>query len=280
MARRPRIDPPNGYHHVMNRGANRQTVFFSDMDRVEFGRLLGEINERFGVVCLAYCLMDNHYHLVLRCPDCHLSEAMQHLGSVYTRHTNERQRRDGPLFRGRFRSIPITTDAYLLCAVRYVHRNALDLPGVTDPGEYRWSSHRAYLGSRRPPSWLDTQEVIDRFVDVARFDDFVRGSTAIAEPSTVTEDDVRSIIRLAVEVHDRSEDGAADQWLNRSLLHLLDASGAIGQFRDRLDELAARGSPAQRSATFRARRRTDEHPELIEMVAFAASLLTPDRRAA
>jgi REP element-mobilizing transposase RayT len=280
MPRQPRIDPPNGYHHVMNRGTNHDAVFFTDEDRVEFCRLLSEIHDRYGVVCLAYCLMDNHYHLILKCPNGHLSDAMQHLGGVYTQHTNERGRRDGPLFRGRFRSIPITTDAYLLCAVRYVHRNPLDLPGVSDPSEYRWSSHRAYLGHRRPASWLQTDEVLDHFLDVAHFNDFTSDWTALPPSATPTAADVRSIIRMAIEVHDGSDEPASAQWLDTAVLHLLDASGELDPFRAGIDGLPPTGSQASRSATFRARRRAREHPELIEMAEFAASLLASTRRVA
>ena len=80
-------------------------MFFADEDRIEFGRVLGEIHERFGVETLAYCLVPNHYHLLLRCPDGGLSAAMQHLGSTFTRRMNDRAGRDGPLFRGRFHAI-------------------------------------------------------------------------------------------------------------------------------------------------------------------------------
>ena len=135
----------------MNRGAARQATFFGDEDRVEFGRLLGVGHERFDVSVHAYCLLDNHYHLVVNCPSGRLSEFMQYLGSVLTRHVNDRVDRDGPLYRGRFRSIPVTTDRQLLASVRYVHRNAVDVHGVDRVDAYRWSSHRTYLGCRPTP---------------------------------------------------------------------------------------------------------------------------------
>jgi REP element-mobilizing transposase RayT len=114
MGRQPRTDVEGGIHHVMNRGVDHQQIFFADADRVEFGRLLGEIHTKWGVETLAYCLMDNHYHLILHTPDGGLSEAMQYLGVVYTRHTNDRVGRDGPICRGRFASMLVTTDSYLL----------------------------------------------------------------------------------------------------------------------------------------------------------------------
>jgi REP element-mobilizing transposase RayT len=170
----PRIDVENGWYHVMNRGVNRQPVFFGDEDRILFGRLLQRAHDRFGVEVHAYCLMTNHHHLLLHCPSAHLSDAMQLIGSVYTRETNERVGRDGPLFRGRFRSIPVATDGYLLAAVRYIHRNALDVADVAHPADHRWSSHRTYLGLRPSPEFLRLDRVLGYFGhDRAAFDRFV-----------------------------------------------------------------------------------------------------------
>lgn len=173
MPRPLRIDIEDGWHHVMNRGIDHGVVFLADTDRIEFGQRLGDMFEIFGVRIHAYCLMGTHFHLLCHCPHAGLSEAMQRLGSLYTRHVNDRLGRDGALFRGRFHSRLITDDAHLMATVRYIHRNALDLPGVQRARDYRWSSHRAYLGLRRPPSWLCvdhvlagwTPEQIDQFVD-------------------------------------------------------------------------------------------------------------------
>ena len=173
MPRPLRIDIDDGWQHVMNRGIDHADVFFVDSDRIEFGQRLADVFDRFGIRTHAYCLMDNHFHLLWHCPDGRLSDAMQRLSSLYTRHVNDRLGRDGALFRGRFHSRLITDDAHLVAAVRYIHRNALDLDGVTSARDYRWSSHRAYLGLRTPPPWLCTDHVfdgwtpheIDRFID-------------------------------------------------------------------------------------------------------------------
>lgn len=173
MPRPLRIDIEDGWHHVMNRGIDHGIVFFEDTDRIEFGQRLADVFDLFGVRIHAYCLMETHFHLLCHCPDAGLSAAMQRLGSLYTRHVNDRLGRDGPLFRGRFHSRLIADDAHLVATVRYIHRNALDLPGVSRTRDYRWSSHRAYLGLRRGLRWLCTDHVfdgwttdeIDRFVD-------------------------------------------------------------------------------------------------------------------
>ncbi|MFK8023282.1 MAG: transposase [Ilumatobacter sp.] len=255
MPRQRRIDPVGGYHHVMNRGANRQTVFLNDADRVEFGRLLGDIHERFAVTTLAYCLMGNHYHLLLHCPNGGLSRAMQHLGGIYTEHINERHRRDGALFRGRFTSIPVDSDSYLLCAARYIHRNPLDLPGVADLGEYRWSSHRTYLGHRHRPLWLDTETVLRHFGERAAFDSFVRGTDALPPAAEAGQADISRLVELAIAVH--VDDDRPAQWAGRTIAHLLDAEGiAPGS------GLPGHGTSARRSALARARRRVRDNPEI------------------
>jgi REP element-mobilizing transposase RayT len=153
----------------MNRGVNHGRIFFGDADRVEFGWRLADIHQRFEVETLAYCLMTNHFHLVVRTPTDALSDAMHHLGSVFTRHTNDRVGRDGPLFRGRFVSLPVTTDAYLQWLVRYVHRNPLDIVGVTNLEQYRWSSLRTYLGYRDPPPFLNLEPVLGWWSDLGAF---------------------------------------------------------------------------------------------------------------
>jgi REP element-mobilizing transposase RayT len=157
----------------MNRGVNRQPVFFDDLDRIEFGRRLLDIHQVCDVETLAYCLMDNHYHLLLRSGEARLSEAMQRLGSVYTTSTNRRVGRDGPLFRGRFHSIEVTSDGHLLAAIRYIHRNALDLPEVRSIDQYRWSSMRAHLGLTPAPAFLAVDAVRGFFgADLARLTNF------------------------------------------------------------------------------------------------------------
>jgi REP element-mobilizing transposase RayT len=179
----------------MNRGVDRADVFFDDNGRVQFGQRLADIHERFGVETHAYCLMDNHYHLLQHCPNGGLSEAMQHLGSIYTRHVNDRLGRDGPLFRGRFHSRLVTSDAQLLATVRYIHRNVLDLPGVESVDTYRWSSHRTYLGHRTRPPWMRVETVLSMFNDDREsFHRFVCDDDAARVASGVAAEDIERLL--------------------------------------------------------------------------------------
>ncbi len=173
MPRSPRSSQQSGWFHVTNRGADRQPVFRSVADRVDFGNLLAAGHDAFGVTVLAYCLMDNHYHLVVSCPDGGLSDFMQLLGGRFTRHSNERAGGDGPIFRGRYFSRVVRSERYLANAVRYVHRNPLAIVPPVALDTYRWSSHRTYLGLRGCPDWLGCSPVRDWFGSVTSFREFV-----------------------------------------------------------------------------------------------------------
>ena len=131
MTRPLRIEYEGAWYHVMNRGANRQTVFATERDRLAFLALLGEVSEMFAVEVHVFCLMGNHYHLLLHTPRGNLGGAMRHLNGVYTQRHNRAAGRDGPLFRGRYKAILLDADAWLLQVSRYVHRNPLEARLVT-----------------------------------------------------------------------------------------------------------------------------------------------------
>lgn len=164
MARPLRAEFSGAWYHIMNRGADRQLIFLNDIDRYHFLELLGEIQDRYHVEIHSYCLMSNHYHLLVRTPLPNLSVAMKHLNSVYTQKFNKSCGRDGPLFRGRFKSIIVDAENYLLHLTRYIHSNPNAAHITKTPGEYRWSSYRYYAhqGYSRP-SWLFCDIVLSRF---------------------------------------------------------------------------------------------------------------------
>ena len=266
MGRAPRIDIEGGWYHVMNRGIARQATFFEDADRIEFGRLLGVGHERFGVEVHAYCLMSNHYHLLLHCPDAGLSDYMHHLGSVLTRHVNDRCGRDGPLYRGRFHSIPVTTDGQLLVTARYIHRNPLDIEGVLTARQYRWSSHRTYLGCRRRPEWMQTAVVLDAFDgDRAAFDHFVAD---VDQPTRIVldADTLLAVADLVLEQLDDSGVCARQGVARTVLLLVLDRLDERRCRHDLLERLAFPSDDALRVAVWRARRRASSTPWLQAVV--------------
>lgn len=267
MARRQRRRSNSGIHHVMNRGVNRRDVFFGDGDRIEFGRRLADLHERFDVATLAYCLMPNHYHLLVWAPDDRLSAAMQHLGTTYTARVNARHGRDGPLFRGRFHSIPVETDLYLGWAARYIHLNPLALGGVSDPAAFRWSSYRTYLGLRAAPSFLRVDVVSELFHgDRDRLRIYTESDQRfeICAPA-----DLDQLIALEIGLdalgHD---DGSGSGWLTRSIALLVmdrlrghPLSEAIEQ------RLGFPNRAAQEKALRRARARLDRDPATRRVLA-------------
>jgi REP element-mobilizing transposase RayT len=134
-----------------------------DKGRQSFLDLLAEIARLWKVEIYAYCLMDNHYHLLLSTPTGGLSRAMRHLDGIYTQKFNRVHHCDGPLFRGRYKAILIDAEEYFLSVVRYIHQNPLGAGVVSDIDQYRWSSHWGYLNKRQRPEWLDTRSVMSRF---------------------------------------------------------------------------------------------------------------------
>ena len=156
MPRPQRIEYEGAFYHVMNRGRGRQLIFHGDEYYYAFLDVLAEVDQRFNCLVHAYCLMGNHYHLLIETPNANLSRIMRHVNGVYTQRYNNLKRTDGPLFRGRFKSILVDGDAYLLQLSRYIHRNPIDLktPLVKDLSEYQWSSYPAYINKKKGPDWL------------------------------------------------------------------------------------------------------------------------------
>ncbi len=156
MPRPQRIEYEGAFYHVMNRGRARQMIFHDESDYQVFLDTLEEAYRRFHGVVHAYCLMGNHYHLLLETPRANLSRIMRHINGVYTQRYNRLKRTDGPLFRGRYKAVLVDKDAYLLQLSRYIHRNPIDMkqPLVTNLHDYRWSSYPAYIGKTPAPTWL------------------------------------------------------------------------------------------------------------------------------
>ena len=143
----------------MNRGRGRRAIFHGDAYFKAFLDTLAEAHERFRLEIHAYCLMGNHYHLLLKTPEGNLQRAMRHVGGLYTQRYNRLKKTDGPLFRGRYKAILVDHDAYLLHLSKYIHRNPVDAHIVERPEDYQWSSCATYIGKHKPEKWLYQQEV-------------------------------------------------------------------------------------------------------------------------
>jgi len=153
----------------MNRGRGRQKIFHDVQYFEAFLKTLEEAHSRFGVQILSYCLMGNHYHLLLKTPEANLGRAMRHINGVYTQRYNRLKKTDGPLFRGRYKAILVEEDSYQLGVSRYIHLNPLTAKIVSRLEDYRWSSYPAYAGYCKPERWLFRDEIYAQLGVKSRF---------------------------------------------------------------------------------------------------------------
>jgi REP element-mobilizing transposase RayT len=158
-----RVEYPGAVYHVTSRGNAGQAIFLADEDREAFLSTFGLVVSRHGWLCHAYCLMDNHYHLLLETPDATLSQGMRQLNGLYTQRFNRRHGQMGHVLQGRFKSILVDRDAYLLELARYVVLNPVRAGAVKHPEDWEWSSYRATAGETPPPSFLTTDWVLAQF---------------------------------------------------------------------------------------------------------------------
>lgn len=168
MSRPIRIEFPDALYHVTARGDTREDIFEDDQDRLMFLSTLGQVVEQFNWICHAYCLMGNHYHLLIQTPDGNLSKGMRQLNGVYTQASNRRYRRVGHLFQGRFKAILVDSDAYLLGLTRYVVLNPVRADMVKDPADWPWSSYRASVGLESAAPWLAVDGLLAQFAKQRR----------------------------------------------------------------------------------------------------------------
>ncbi len=150
MARRYRIVFCGAVYHVMARGNRKQPIFVDDVDRRRFLKIVAIALEKFGAECFAYCLMDNHFHLVIHTPRANIADVMQHIDGLFTQYENWRHGTTGHLLEGRYTGLVIDDTLYLLNAIGYVLRNPLAANLVSDPGDWPWSSYNATMGKAAP----------------------------------------------------------------------------------------------------------------------------------
>jgi len=158
-----RIEYEGALYHLLSRGNGRSDIFIDEKDRNRFLEAVGEMSQRFAIDIFAYVLMDNHYHLLVRTQRANLQKAMQWFGTTYTQRFNRRHFRSGHLFQGRYKSIIIQNDAYLLQLSYYIHRNPLRAGIVNRLAGYRWSSYKVYAYGHKTPKWLSTDLILSQF---------------------------------------------------------------------------------------------------------------------
>jgi REP element-mobilizing transposase RayT len=185
VAREPRDFIPGAIYHVFSRGSNRQAIFAFDSDRVDFLGCLERVVRAYELRCYGYCLMPNHYHLVIQTLDGRLSEAMKALNGRYALRFNRRYARDAHLFKNRFGAVLQETEPQFLWLLRYTAMNPVESGLCAEPGEWPWSSYRASAGLDTAPGLLDVEGLLSYFghtpaVAASRYREFVAGFRELA----------------------------------------------------------------------------------------------------
>ncbi|WP_321370435.1 transposase [uncultured Desulfuromusa sp.] len=163
MARALRIQYPGAYYHVTSRGNERKDIYKSRRDREKFLSYLESATDRYGALIHGYCLMSNHYHLLLETPEGNLSQIMRHINGAYTTYYNVKRKRSGHLFQGRYHAVLIEADAHITELSRYLHLNPVRAGMVDKPDEHPWSSYQAYIGKTATPQWLRRDFILGYF---------------------------------------------------------------------------------------------------------------------
>lgn len=163
MARPLRIEYPGAIFHVTARGNASQAIFQDDKDRQRFLGIHGDVVMRFNWICHAFCLMTNHYHLLIETVEANLSAGMRQVNGIYTQYINHRHHSTGHVFQGRFKAILVDKEAYLLELCRYIVLNPVRASMVEEPCSYQWSSYKATMGKGKPLNFLSTDWILSLF---------------------------------------------------------------------------------------------------------------------
>jgi putative transposase len=195
MARQLRLEFAGALYHVTSRGDGKEDIYFCDKDRWLFLNVLGKACERYNLVCHAYCLMNNHYHLLIETPDPNLSRGMRHLNGVYTQRINRSHDLVGHLFQGRYQAILVDKSNYLLELSRYIVLNPVRAHLVDKPENWFWSSFNSTVGLQSNPTWLHSEALLLQFggskhVAIARYRQFVLEGINASNPWEALRDQI------------------------------------------------------------------------------------------
>lgn len=150
MTRPLRIQFENAFYHVMSRGDKKNFIFRKKIYKNKLIEIMDRVFEKHNIICFAYCIMDNHYHLYIKTPEANLSKAIKHLNQSYANWYSKKIQRPGHVMQGRFKSILVDSDNYSLQLVNYIHLNPFRAKRVKQPEKYEYSSIRSYLGLQKP----------------------------------------------------------------------------------------------------------------------------------
>ena len=184
MSRPLRIEYAGALYHVTSRGDRREAIYHDDQDRAMWLDVFGQVCRRYNWRCHAWCLMDNHYHVVVETAEGNLSKGMRQLNGVYTQKSNRRHSEMGHVFQGRYKAILVEKNDYLLELSRYVVLNPIRAGMENVIGDWIWSSYRAMVGKAEAPDWFESDWLLacfgrQRAEAVAGYTDFVRAGIGL-----------------------------------------------------------------------------------------------------
>ncbi|MBC3833701.1 transposase [Undibacterium amnicola] len=187
MSRPLRLSFPGAIYHITSRGNARAAIYLDDEDKQRFLALLASCIEKFNWICHAYCLMNNHYHLLIETPDANLQAGMRQLNGVYTQQLNRVYGRVGHVFQGRYKAILVDKESYLLELCRYIVLNPVRANMVEQAEQYVWSSYAATAHANQTSSWLNVDWILSQFssrksIARARYRQFVLEGVGQASP--------------------------------------------------------------------------------------------------
>ncbi|MBW1920837.1 MAG: transposase [Deltaproteobacteria bacterium] len=263
MSRPLRIEYPDAWYHVMNKGRRGEPVFRTHNDYNSFVGLLKETIEMWNVRVAAYCLMPTHYHLVIQTPDANLSRCMRYVNGIYTQRFNRNHLLNGQLFRGRYKAILVEGDSYLLELVRYVHRNPLEAGLVKELDKYRWSSHQGYLSDSRKWDWLYKDFILSLFsIEKAIASKMYKGFVSKGVPEEINGIFLREKLPSALG-SDRFLDWVKSSFFPAKFHKEVPESKMLSPDAERIKEEVCRSYGVSRADLYRSRRGISNEPRNV-----------------
>jgi len=214
-----RIEYPGAFYHITSRGNERRPIFQAKENYERFIGYLESSTERYGAQIHCFCLMPNHYHLLLETPRGNLQAILHHLNTAYTNYFNKKTRRVGHLFQGRYRAILIEKDSYALELSRYIHLNPVRAKLVDHPSHYPWSSYLAYAEKIRGWDWLRIDFILDQMSSnrrraQRRYREYVKGGMEEGSP-----DPLEKVVASTLLGSEKFVNWARERWIGRGAFH-------------------------------------------------------------
>lgn len=235
MPRQARKKSESGYYHIVHRGIGRQILFEDEEDNARLLSTLQRYRRELGFDLVAYCLMENHIHLLIHDANDQIDLIMKKLAGSYAYYYNQKYERSGHVFQDRYCSEPVENDAYLLTVMRYIHNNP-EKAGIAKTKDYRWSSYAAY---QRPQGQIDNGYVLEMIGGPERFEAFMRGGRDekcldISEKRGIRDDDARAMIAAVCSSASGTKLQQWDRTSRDAALHALKAKGLTVRQLERL----------------------------------------------